>query len=185
MVDRWLPTSDIDLPSKRSREGAWRRLDWGVSMHVPSFLGDMAEAGIWERTPMPHRKVSLTTLCSAKRLCVLTTFAFLTATTLHAQALWDITPQQLTTWADLEGNVANDYASITNEVQLLHKQFIMLPPGPFHVGFDMGPGNGCCRSSVWRTVWQMSKAKSGNSSATGAAIGVGIWPCASAGDTAV
>ena len=65
---------------------------------------------------------------AAGRLRILMMLALLAATSIHAQ-LWETTPTNLATWADLDAAVSNTYAGFTCE-------FMIYPPGGYHFGFD-------------------------------------------------
>ena len=60
------------------------------------------------------------------RLRILIMLAFLAATSIHAQ-LWETTPTNLATWADLDAAVSNTYAGFSCE-------FMIYPPGGTHFG---------------------------------------------------
>ena len=80
---------------------------------------------------MLYRRVGRTAIGTVGRLRILTLLAFLSATTLHAQALWNLTPPNLVTWGDVDGVVTNTYSQLTNA-------FALLPPGPWHAGLNQG-----------------------------------------------
>ena len=62
---------------------------------------------------------------------VLVVLACFATAALRAQMLWDMTPTNLATWADLDGAVANTYEGFTHEIEIF-------PPGPWRFGFAQG-----------------------------------------------